>query len=135
VISYLVLAAGALITFWLWHGRWRPKAPDFDARFALTATLGLLVSPHLYPHDSLLLVLPAALFYNYLRRANRPRTLFAAVALAGPLLFLIGEQTLDGTLGIRVPTLLMLLLAGWIAAELARSRRRVSSGQWAGTRS
>ena len=52
---------------WLWRGRWAPASLDFDLRFALTLVIGLLTSPHLNPHDDLLLVPAAAIAYRGLR--------------------------------------------------------------------
>ena len=120
IISTGLLIITALALALLWRGRWRPHAPDFDARLALTLVVGLLITTHLNAHDALLVVLPAFLFYRYLRERDRPTRAYAAFVLSCPLLFLVSEATIGASLGVRVPFLAMLVLAGWIAWALAQ---------------
>ena len=124
-LSLAALAVTTLLAALLWRGMWRPQAPSFDARLALTLVLGLLVSPHLNTHDALLLVLPAMLFYGHLRAHDGPIRAYAAFVLSCPLLFLVSELTIGGSLGVRVPFVAMLVLAGWIALALAREQPAV----------
>jgi len=117
----LIAAAGATVL--LWCGAWRPEDPTFELRMALTLLLGLLFSPHLNPHDGLMLVAPALLFYIYLRRRNLARSRYAAVILSCPLLFLISEFTVGGSLGVRVPVVVMVVLAVWMIKALRDEQR------------
>jgi hypothetical protein len=119
-VSLAALGIVALLIVWLWRGPWQPDAPIFDPRFALTVLLGLLFSPHLNPHDSFAVLIPAAICYGYLRQ-HRPtqQRAYALFALSCPLLFLLGEFTIGDSLGVRVPVLLMLVLAGWLIIVLA----------------
>lgn len=115
-LALLVLAAGAVLL--VWRGPWQPEAPAFELKVALTILAGLLFGPHLNPHDGLLLVIPAALFAAYLRQCERPRRAFAAFVLCCPLLFLVAEFTVGGSLGIRLPVVAMLVLLVWMGKEL-----------------
>lgn len=123
-ISLFGLVGSALGTLWLWRGPWHPQAPDFAPRLALTIVLGLFFSPHLYPHDSLVLVAPAILFYGYLRE-QRPAHLraYAIFLLICPLLFLVSRFAIGTSLGVRPPLLAMFILTGWIGYELWRQRQ------------
>ncbi|MCS7178673.1 MAG: DUF2029 domain-containing protein, partial [Anaerolineae bacterium] len=118
-VSMGALATGAVVVLALWaRSRWVPGEPEFDLRLALTLVLGALLSPHQNPHDSLVLLLPAVLFYDALRRVGRPTRAIAAFLLSWPVLFLLEGFVLRGALGIRLPVLLMVVLLGWIGAEV-----------------
>jgi hypothetical protein len=113
--------AGIGMTLWLWR---RVGATDVDARLALTFLLAAVVNPHYNPADVLVLVLPAVLFLGHLRRQEQwgQATVFAAVAVACPLLFLLDCYLLDPSrLGFRPFFLLMLGVAGWMTVSLARA--------------
>lgn len=108
------------ITGWLWCGAWQPDQPDFDLRLGIIITNSLLFGLHVNPQDGLLLVVPAALFYEYLRRNNFPRRnygIFLWVCI--PICF-IGEFTIQEKLGIRLPVLEMSILVCWQAKALWR---------------
>jgi hypothetical protein len=122
-VSVGMLAAASVGVLALWRGPWQPAAPRFDLRMALTLLVGLLFLPHLNPHDGLLLVAPAVLFYHYLRQLHRPRRWYGAFALSCPLLFLVGEFTVGGNLGIRIPVVAMVVLLIWMGSEVVRGRR------------
>ncbi|NJN66480.1 MAG: DUF2029 domain-containing protein [Chloroflexaceae bacterium] len=122
-ISTGVLALVSVAILVLWRGPWQPDPPRFDLYLALTLLAGLLFLPHLNPHDGLLLVAPAVLFYHYLRQHLRPRGWYAAFALSCPWLFLVGEFTVGGNLGIRIPVIAMGVLLGWMAKEVLRKTR------------
>jgi hypothetical protein len=110
---------GLAAVAWLWRGRWDPKGVDFDLRFALTLVIGLLTSPHLNPHDDLLLVPAAAIAYRGLRQ--RPGGGWFGLALAlSPIVILLTNSISANDIGglpVRVPVVLMaafivLLLVG-----------------------
>jgi hypothetical protein len=122
LLALLVVAAGVL---WLWRGAWNTDAPDFPLRLALTITLGILFSPHLYPHDSLVMVAPAVLMYMYIRH-HQPaqRSRYALFILSWPLAFLVSEfGNLHQLLLFHPQTVLMAVLAGWSLLELRRCSR------------
>ena len=122
LLSYTALITAAALTLWLWRNRWQPDHPSFELRMALTMLLGLLFSVHLNPQDSLMLIVPTTLFYAYLRQRHLPRRAFAALALSCPVLFFVSESTLGGSLGIRIPVVVMIVLLGWMIRALLHSR-------------
>jgi glycosyl transferase family 87 len=126
-LSTLGLALAALAMLLLWRGPWRPESPDFEPRVGLTMLIGLLASPHLYPHDSLMLVAPATLGYAYARRQRGAARWCGAFLLGCPPLFLAAEYTIGGGLGVRLPVALMVALAIWMGKALLDERRRASS--------
>jgi hypothetical protein len=120
--------AGQLVALaavaWLWRGRWDPGRPSFALRFALTIVLGLLFSPHLNPHDDLLLVPAAAMAYGAVRGTEVGRWLGLAL-LASPFAVLVINGLSVNEVGgppVRLPVLLMALLATLISWILARRR-------------
>ncbi|NJO84511.1 MAG: DUF2029 domain-containing protein [Blastochloris sp.] len=119
-ISTVALLVAASVTVWLWRGPWRPDEPVSDLRVGLTVLLGLLCTPHLYAHDALLLVLPAMLFFSYLRQSGLSQRAYATFILSCPLLFLISEFTVGSSLGIRLPVVAMLVLLIWMLWALAQ---------------
>ncbi|HEX5690540.1 MAG TPA: hypothetical protein VFX76_11090, partial [Roseiflexaceae bacterium] len=119
--STLALCGAAAATCWLWRGEWRPNEGTFELRVALTMLLGMLFSPHVYPHDGLMLIVPAFLFYSYLRQRGLPRETYAALILSCPLLFLIGELVVGDKLGIRLPVAIIVVLAVWMCKALVEA--------------
>jgi hypothetical protein len=79
--------------------------------------LSLVLSLHLNPYDSLLLVLPAVLFYNYLK-LNSSRLAFGIFMLCCPYIFLVDFFVLHGQMGFHFPFLLMVFMMAWMAKEL-----------------
>ena len=113
------LAALAAVA-WLWRGRWNSESPAFALRFALTLVLGLLFSPHLNPHDDLLLVPAAAIAYGAIRTDRHGRRAGLAM-FATPFVVLLTNPLSVNEVGggpVRTPVLLMLVFAGWLAVEL-----------------
>lgn len=110
---------------WLWRGRWDPARPDFDLRFALTIAIGLLTSPHLNPHDDLLLVPAAAIAYRALRLG--PHGGWIGVALGASPFVILATNSVSandvGGLPVRVPVVLMLLFAAILVVALAARPR------------
>jgi len=114
-ITAIALVVGILSALILWTGRrWAPEHPIFDLRFAFTLLLGALLSPHQYQHDCLVLLLPAVLFYDAMRRLGRPTRPLTAFLLTWPVLFLLEQFVLQGRLGVRLPVVLIVLLLVWI---------------------
>jgi hypothetical protein len=133
-VGFIGQLLGLAAVAWLWRGRWSPRTPDFDLRFALTIVLGLLTSPHLNPHDDLLLVPAAAIAYRALR--GMPDAGRAGLVLAiAPFVILVANgvsaNAVEGP-PIRVPVIAMALFAVWLAVALGRQSPGVVS---MGTRS
>jgi len=125
--ALLVWIAGIVgITAWWARREWAPASMRFQLGFALTLVLGMLLSPHLNPHDGLLLVPAAALAYGALR-TERFGPAFGALLIAAPFLILvtdpIGPNVVAGP-PIRVAVVIMVAMVIWIAATLARSPHR-----------
>lgn len=118
-VSTIAFALGVCATLWLWRRPWEPGSSQFALRFAQTVLLGLVLSPHLHSHDGLVLVAPVLIVAQYLYTDPARRHLAAGFTLV-PLITLLGEFGLGGALGIRVPTLLMILLGLWLAREIRR---------------
>ncbi len=127
----LVVWIAGLIGIALWWSRrtWEPTSSRFQLGFALTLVLGMLLSPHLNPHDGLLLVPAGALAYGALRE-DRSGPAFGAMLFAAPFLVLltnpIGANDVGGT-PIRVPVVIMLVMVAWIAIALGRTPRQAAS--------
>jgi hypothetical protein len=117
-VSMGALVAGAVGILALWaRGHWAPHQPAFDLRLAFTLPLGVLLSPHQNPQDSLTLVLPLTLFYNYLRRTGQPTRPLTAFLLTWPVLFLLEQFAICGRMGIRLPVVLITALLVWIGVQ------------------
>jgi len=122
-ISLVVFALAAGLTLWLWRGPWRSNDPSFELRMGLTVLLGLLFSPHLNPHDGLMYIAPAVLFYSYLRQRKLPRRSFVVWALTCPVIVLVSEFTIGASLGIRAPVVMMTILMVWMCKALVAEQR------------
>ena len=83
-IALVGFAVGMVATAVLWRRGWEPTAPARDqaARFGLTVVITMLLSPHLNPHDDLLLVVAAVLAYAAWRDHARAPALAVAIGLA-----------------------------------------------------
>jgi hypothetical protein len=117
----LLLAAGAALAL----GRFSRTAgrTHWELCYALTILLGVLAAPHLNPHDALLLVVPAVLFYDALQRTAGPTRLLAGLYAASPLLFLADSYAMDWWPSrIRPFFFVVLGLTVWVARELVPGR-------------
>lgn len=131
LLSFCVYALGLFVVAFLWRAGWR-RENEGDARIRLVLTLliTLLVSPHLNPHDDVLLVVAAVLTYSAIR--GRPEsTAFALVASATPIAVLVTNglaADAPTSLPVRVPTLVILALAiaaaSWLHRGIAPEFRR-----------
>lgn len=152
LISYAAFAGALVAIAFLWRGGWRgheadgtglplspdgppgdrpepPPSADSAIRFALTLVLTLLFSPHLNPHDDLLLVVAMVIAYPALR-GDRLGWILATGASIAPLLILFGNglrADAPTNLPVRIPTLLVAALACLLIAALVRLPRRLAS--------
>ena len=122
-LSWAALAGSILFTMWIWRGVWTASEAAFDLKMALTLLLGLFFNLYLFPQDSLLLVLPAILFYIYLRRRELPYRPYVAFILLCPSVFLVSEFTIGNDLGIHVPVLAIIVLLAWITQAIWKESR------------
>jgi hypothetical protein len=115
----LLLAAG--LTAWITARDPRPAGAALGLQFGTVIMLNLLFSLHLNFHDALLLVLPAALFYDWLR--ERPGAArFGAFAALCPLLFFVGDVLFGKRLGVQIPVLLMAAALAWMLRAVLGGR-------------
>jgi hypothetical protein len=82
-ILALSLTMGGILIICLWwrHTAWRPGTREWDMTFSGTLVLGLLISPHLYLYDLMLLLLPLIIVWGHHLQGSRGRALDG-----GPLL-------------------------------------------------
>jgi hypothetical protein len=113
-VSIVALFGSVLAAFILWRGPWHRQVETYELRMAMTLLLGVLFNLHVFPQDGVLLIAPAALYYDYLRRRGQPRLLYASLLLICPTLFIISEFTLGGSFGVRLPVVIMALLLYWM---------------------
>lgn len=120
-VSGIALGGGALgvLILWAWR-QWKPQQPIFNLWFSFTLTLGSLLSLHQNQQDCLMAVLPATLFYTYLRPRGPGAHTAAYFLLSWPIIFLIDEFLLQKALLVRLPVLLTLTLliwTGWVGRK------------------
>jgi hypothetical protein len=105
--------------------------------FALSLLLAVLSAPHLSPHDALLLVVPAVLFYNCLQgteiKHSAAATLAACAFVLAPLFFLTDSFAMGWWPSQIRPFFIAIVgMSIWIAEELIRNRPVVASGATTG---
>jgi hypothetical protein len=122
-INLLALLGTIPFVLAIWWKHQDIKDKSFELRLSLTLMLGLFFNPHLYPHDGLFLVLPALLFYIYLRQSNLPYRAFSIFCLSSPYILLISDYIIGDRLGIRVPVLMMGVFIAWISVALYHDYR------------
>ncbi len=124
-VALVAQVAALAVVAWLWRGRWDVGSPAFALRFSLTLVLGLLFSPHLNPHDGLLLVPAAAIAYGALRTRSDGGWIGLAL-FASPFVVLLTNPlsvTEPGGPLVRTPVLLIATLAVLLAVTLRSASR------------
>jgi hypothetical protein len=123
-IALVAQVAALVAVAWLWRGAWDAGTPSFALRFALTLVIGLLSSPHLNPHDDLLLVPAGALAYGAVRERAEGPWLGLALFLAPFAVLVLNWIDVNQVGGpiVRVPVLLMAAFIV-VLAVLLRERR------------
>jgi len=128
-ITGVALAVGALGVVVLWaRRRWEAGQPAFDLWLSFTLVLGSLLIPHQNQHDCLILTLPIALFYGFLRRTGQPTRPLTAFLLTWPVLFLLEQFAIRGRMGIRLPVVLVTALLVWMGVQGLSPRKPTTSG-------
>jgi hypothetical protein len=65
ILIALLVAPSLALAVWAFRGPWRPGAPRFLPQSSLLILVALLVNPHLYMQDLVLVALAFALVYRY----------------------------------------------------------------------
>jgi Glycosyltransferase family 87 len=129
-ISIIALGAALIMVWLLWLQDVPPGTAKFNLYFAFTITLSVFFSMHLNPHDALILVLPAALFYDYMRQNNYPRRAYTILALISPMIFYFSAFNKSSLLGIlRPPVIPIFIFLIWMGYYLITERRIHARGQ------
>ncbi len=124
-IALVAQLATIVLVGWLWPGRWDVGSPAFALRFSLTLVLGMLFSPHLNPHDGLLLIPAVVIAYGALRARPDGRWLGLAF-FAAPFVILLTNPlsvTEPGGPLVRTPVLLMGAFVVVLAVALRTATR------------
>lgn len=125
IISTILLLIGMICVWFLWRKGISQASPRFILCFAFTILLSVFLSLHLNPHDSLMLVLPAALFYDYLRQNNYPSKAYSILILISPAVFIFAMFNNFNLFGvIRPPIIIILILLAWMIYYLIIEHRR-----------
>jgi hypothetical protein len=99
--------------------------PRWELCFALMSLFAVLAAPHLNPHDALLLVVPAVLFFDAFSRTGGPARRLAGLLVACPLLFLADSYAMNWWPSrVRPFFLVIVALTVWVAHELLRYSRQ-----------
>ena len=76
ILASLLTIGGILtVAFLWWPIDWKPGERKWDMMFTATCALGLLISPHLYLYDLMLLLLPLAIVWSYYPYGTEGRSL------------------------------------------------------------
>ncbi|MFZ0533353.1 MAG: glycosyltransferase family 87 protein [Anaerolineales bacterium] len=110
IISISVFIGGIVFVWLLWMQGVFADSQRFKLYFAFTILLSAFLSLHSYPHDDLILVLPAALFYDYLRENNYPRKAYSILILISPIVFFIAAFSSFDLFGIFRPPVIIILI-------------------------
>lgn len=113
-VAMVGLLGAAAVAAFIGLKPWPSDAPTLAWRFGLVSLLGLMFSLHLNHHDALMLVVPAVLFYVFLRERGLSTLAYARFMLCAPLLVFISDIAIKKQLGVQIPVLLMVVLLGWI---------------------
>jgi hypothetical protein len=83
ILSILLMVCGLISIAVIWiFKKWEPDTRTWNMTMAATFALGLLISPHLFVYDLMLLLLPLGIVWSYYMGGTEGRSLDG-----GPLLF------------------------------------------------
>jgi len=142
LLAAVLTLGGVLgVVFWWRRMAWQPGTRAWDFTMAATLALGLLISPHLFLYDLMLLLLPLAIVWSYYPRGTEARHLDGGPLLAWTALLYgatfvgsyltLGELFLSTAVGL--PKLAVqwstLIIAGWawVVSRFARNAEKPSS--------
>lgn len=133
----LTIAGLITIVAWWWRASWQPDTHNWDFRMAATLAVGLLISPHLFLYDLMLLLLPLGIVWGYYWQGAGDRPLDGGALLAWTAILYVvtfvgnyltaAQQQLSVILGFPKMAVQLgtLVIAGWawLIARLAQQRR------------
>lgn len=123
-ISIVILIIAMIVVWLLWRREVKPDGKKFKLYFAFTILLSVITSVHLNPHDALILVLPAALFYDYLLENNYPKKAYSILVLLSPLIFFFAAFSEFNFFGrIRPPMVIIALALIWMIYYIVKQHR------------
>jgi hypothetical protein len=115
LLSNVALLLGMVFVLYLWFQGIPLNTPRFKLYFAFTITISVFLSLHMYSYDDLILVLPAAIFYDYLRQMGFTRQVYSIFVVISPLVFFMGIFTSFSLFGfLLLPTAIIVLLLIWL---------------------
>ena len=127
--AFLTVAATAFVMFGLAASRWHPALDDlgFDAGFALTVVVTLLIAYHALVHDLSLLLIPVYLTLDFVQHRQMQRNLQALLLV--PVIFFTLMGPLQMMLWFRAGrfSLVALVLLVWALALWRASVRRADA--------
>lgn len=92
MLYLFTLAAGIAYLYKAWRkAEWQPGTRSWDLRMAGSLTLGLVLTPHLFSYDLMLLVLPIALVWNHYPSSKTDRPLDGGLILFWTALLYLGS--------------------------------------------
>lgn len=104
-----------------WRGEWNPGSPLFSLKLALLALASMLVSPHLYGHDLVLLIPGAFYVADYLVSVGAGGRTLAVAKAVTVALFLAALLDSYPVLELPVrPVFLAMVVAGWAIFRAVR---------------
>ena len=120
-VALFLQIAGLVAIGVLWFRHWAPETAAFRLRFAATILIGMLTTPHLNPHDGLLLIPAAALAYDATRGTSLGRWVGILAAVTPFLVLVLNPLSVneEGGPPIRAPVLAMLALLALVLGGLA----------------
>lgn len=120
-ISIFFFIFGMFFVWLIWKRSEVVENGRFQLNLAFTIVLTSFLSLHSFPHDSLILVLPAVLFYDYLRQNNYPRKIYGLFILISPPIFFVTAFSNFSLFGfIRPPIILIIIILVWMLYYMKR---------------
>ena len=127
LIPALILATSGFLTllFSVFRGPWQPSMRVFDLKFSVLILATLLVSPHLYIHDLVLLIIPGLLVLDHCtcegsKVGGRPLRFGVPLGYVAILSSFLYSTVIHFQIGVAFMGISVILLA----YEIARVRRR-----------
>lgn len=123
ILPWVLGMSGVTVAFCAvaWRGPWRPSEPQFAAQFGALMLTALLVSPHLYRHEMLVVFLPALLLSSSLPRGLGRQ--LGTLAVVGTWALLAWTYQLLEMTGLNLTTAFVAaLLLGSVAAAVGTGR-------------
>ncbi|WP_421780787.1 glycosyltransferase family 87 protein [Kiloniella litopenaei] len=89
---YIISGGTIILLYFLWHKfTWKKDLAWWDLAMAITFIWGILLSPHLYYYDLMLLLLPAAIVINFIETGKTEcTTMLFGIAITWIACFLSG---------------------------------------------